>query len=129
MSTFQLDPDDTAPLYAQLAAQLRAAIVSGTIAPGEALPSTRALAADLDINFHTARRAYHELSKDALIEAPRGGRYRVIAQHSHETATDILREDARRLARRAITLGLSPLEALGIFSEEMTQAARLNAPR
>ena len=38
---------DSQPIYEQIAAQLRRQILSGALAPGEALPSIRGLAKDL----------------------------------------------------------------------------------
>ena len=59
---------DSQPIYEQIAAQLRRQILSGALAPGEALPSIRALAKDLRISVITTKRAYEELERDGFLE-------------------------------------------------------------
>ena len=48
------------PIYDQITAQIKAMILSGELAPGDALPSMRALAKDLRISLITTKRAYEE---------------------------------------------------------------------
>ena len=47
-----------APIYEQIYAQIKAAILSGALREGDALPSIRALAKDLRISVITTKRAY-----------------------------------------------------------------------
>ena len=58
---------DSQPIYEQIAAQLRRQILSGALAPGEALPSIRGLAKDLKISVITTKRAYDELEAAGFI--------------------------------------------------------------
>ena len=51
------------PIYEQITAQLKGQIMNGTLKPGEALPSIRALAKDLRISVITTKRAYEELER------------------------------------------------------------------
>lgn len=69
-----LSVDRAAPvaLHAQLAAQLRAFVLSGRIMPGARLPSTRALAADLGIARATAVLAVEQLVAEGYAEGRRG---------------------------------------------------------
>ena len=60
------------PLYVQIKEQFRRGILEGEIIPGEALPSIRALAADLSISVITTKRAYDELEEEGLIETVPG---------------------------------------------------------
>lgn len=69
---FRIDPTADEPLYAQLAAQVRAAATRGELADGERLPAARELAASLDINLHTVLRAYQDLRAEGIIELRRG---------------------------------------------------------
>lgn len=55
------------PLYEQIAEQLRAAILSRRLEPGEALPSLRRLASDLRVSLITTTRAYNDLAAAGLI--------------------------------------------------------------
>ena len=57
-----LSPTGDTPIYAQLKAQIQAAIFSGELQEGEALPSLRAVAKALRISVLTVTRAYTELA-------------------------------------------------------------------
>ncbi len=49
---------------------------AGALAPGDRLPSTRALAADFDVDHRVVVGAYHQLVAEGLVEMrPRGGIY------------------------------------------------------
>ena len=56
-------PQGTLAIYEQIIMQLKNAIVTGELKSGEALPSIRALAADLQVSVITTKRAYEELEK------------------------------------------------------------------
>lgn len=60
------------PIYRQLKDKVVAAIVEGSLREGEALPSVRNVAVDLQINPITASKAYQELVMDGLVEKKRG---------------------------------------------------------
>lgn len=55
------------PIYEQICTQIKAQIISGKLAPGEALPSIRALAKDLRVSVITTKRAYDELEADGFL--------------------------------------------------------------
>ena len=54
-------------VYEQLCRQIKGAVATGRLKPGEALPSIRALARDLRISVITTKRAYEELERDGYI--------------------------------------------------------------
>ncbi len=56
------------PIYEQIYTQIKNAILSGELSPGDALPSIRALAKDLRISVITTTRAYDELERDSFID-------------------------------------------------------------
>ena len=58
-----IKPQGTLAIYEPIVNQLKNAIVSGEMKAGEALPSIRALAADLQVSVITTKRAYEELEK------------------------------------------------------------------
>ncbi len=62
----------TLAIYEQITSQLKNAIVTGELSAGEALPSIRALAADLEVSVITTKRAYEELEKENLIRSVPG---------------------------------------------------------
>ncbi|MCX4747822.1 GntR family transcriptional regulator [Kitasatospora sp. NBC_01287] len=62
-----LDLNSEVPIYQQLRDRVVEAIAVGELATGSALPSTRELAADLGINFHTVNKAYDLLRQEGLL--------------------------------------------------------------
>ena len=56
-----------APLYEQVAEQIKVAVLAGELRDGDALPSVRALARDLRISVITTTRAYAELEAAGFI--------------------------------------------------------------
>ncbi len=63
----QLDFETDIPIYTQLKHQIIAGIAKRELKPGESLPSVRAMAADIGINFHTVNKAYHQLKEKGFI--------------------------------------------------------------
>jgi GntR family transcriptional regulator len=55
------------PIYEQIKDQIRAAILGGELAEGEALPSLRQLARDLKVSLISITRAYNDLAAEKLI--------------------------------------------------------------
>ncbi len=70
---FHVQPASGEPLYLQLIRQIKNAIATGALAPGEQLPTVRHLASELVINPNTVARAYRELEHGGLLEECRGG--------------------------------------------------------
>ena len=62
----------TLAIYEQIVNQLKNAIVTGECKAGEALPSIRGLASDLQVSVITTKRAYEELEKEGLIRSVAG---------------------------------------------------------
>lgn len=57
----------SSPLYEQIATQIKAAIMSGELKAGEAIPSVRALAKSLHISILTVQKAYATLQEDGFL--------------------------------------------------------------
>ena len=60
------------PIYLQIVEQIRQQLTSGGLKPGDQLPTVRALASELRINFNTVGRAYRVLDESRLISTQRG---------------------------------------------------------
>ena len=67
-----LDPDSALPLYQQLQRALAHAIDRGVLAPEDALPSERQLAADLGISRITVRKAIDALAAEQRLVSRHG---------------------------------------------------------
>ena len=63
-----IDIEDTVPLFAQLVNEIKKAVLSEKISPGDALPSIRQLANDLELNNKTVAKAYRLLERDSVIQ-------------------------------------------------------------
>ncbi len=63
-----IDIDDAVPLFAQLIGQIKEAVLSDKLCPGDALPSIRQLANDLQLNNKTVAKAYRLLERDSVLQ-------------------------------------------------------------
>lgn len=72
-----LDPDAATPMFRQIYDGVRAAILSGRLAAGARLPSSRALAADLRVARNTVLQAFEQLRSEGYLATRRGGGTRV----------------------------------------------------
>ncbi|GAA1793226.1 PLP-dependent aminotransferase family protein [Agromyces lapidis] len=72
-----LDRRDGVPLGAQLVDGLRRGILGGLLAPGDPVPSTRSLAAELGISRSSVVAAYEQLAGEGYLELRQGAPTRV----------------------------------------------------
>lgn len=66
------------PVPAQLVDQLRDLVSSGTLRPGDPVPSSRALATRLGISRGSVTTAYDQLAGEGYLVADRGDRKSVV---------------------------------------------------
>ena len=78
----QLNFKSGKPVYLQLVDQIKSAAASGSLKPGESLPSIRPLAEELRINRNTVAKAYSELENQGVIETLAGKGCFVTENHS-----------------------------------------------
>lgn len=104
-----VDPRSPTPLYEQIAARVRVAVASGDLAPGDSLPSVRALARQLRINPATVVQAYRDLAGDGFVDLRHGqGTFvQEVAQYVRDEereaqATEIVRRAMQEAARRGL---------------------------
>ncbi|MET0017629.1 GntR family transcriptional regulator [Oscillibacter sp.] len=86
-----LSNSSSAPIYEQIATQIKDQIVAGLLDPGQPLPSIRALAKDLRISVITTKRAYDELEADGFLYTVAGKGCFVAEQN-----TELIRESRLR---------------------------------
>jgi DNA-binding transcriptional regulator YhcF (GntR family) len=124
----EVDPGCPTPLYEQIAARVRAAVARGTLAPGQAVPSVRHLAAALHVNPGTVVRAYKALESEGFVRI-RQGTGTFIRQGPEEqgergrgrAATELAREllaEAARLGVRGSDLRTALDRELGAGGEK-----------
>ncbi len=112
------------PIYEQITAQIKAMVLNGSLAEGDALPSMRLLAKELRISVITTKRAYEELERDGFIETVPGKGSFVAAGNQELLREEQLRITEEHLARaiesaRSCSLSLSQLqEMLALLYQE-----------
>ncbi len=95
------------PIYLQLRHQIVAGISDGRLAPGEKLPTVRALAEELGINAMTVNKTYQLLKQEGFIVIDRrsGARVREQAEATGTLPRESL-EQLRVLAAEARARGM-----------------------
>ncbi|MGO1286663.1 MAG: GntR family transcriptional regulator [Brachybacterium sp.] len=111
-----IDPSASEPIYEQIREGIATAILTAELAPGDALPSIRALARDLRVSVITTTRAYNELVADGLVDAVRGKGVFVRAQDGEE-----LRRRAFQQIDEAFDHAARAARGAGIDDRELTR--------
>jgi GntR family transcriptional regulator len=105
-----------APLYQQIKDQFGAAILSGELAEGDALPSVRALARDLRISIITTTRAYSELAAEGFIATVPGKGAFVLPLDSA-----LVREQLLRQVEEGLQVALEAAGRAGLRRDDLIQ--------
>lgn len=113
-----IQPQGTLAIYEQIVNQLKNAIVTGELKAGEALPSIRALAGELQVSVITTKRAYEELEKEGLIRSVAGKGFYVC-----EYNTDYLREKQLMMIEERLAELIAEAKSAGLSSEEFMEMA------
>ena len=99
------------PIYEQITSQVKAQILSGTLAAGAKLPSIRALASDLGVSVITTKRAYADLEQLGFI-----------------CNQELLRENQLCHIEELLAKAASQAEALGVTRDKLHEMLDLVAP-
>ena len=108
------------PIYQQIITQIKAQIISGKLAAGDALPSMRLLATKLRISVITTKRAYEELERDGYIETIASKGCYVKKQNS-----DFLREEVIQQTEELLDKACLKGKMCGLSLEEMKEMLEL----
>lgn len=123
MLHFQIDPHSGIPVYRQMMDQVKYYVASGTLLPGDQLPSIRELAQQLSVNPTTVAKTYSELEHEAVIEM-RHGRGAFVAEAttrlSDREREKALRRLARQLAIEASQMGAPDEQVLRVLQQELS---------
>lgn len=104
------------PIYEQIKNQIKGQIIAGELSQGDALPSIRKLALDLQISVITTKRAYDDLEKEGLINSVAGRGTFVAAQNK-----ELLREKKMKIIEDKLAEAVAAARVLGIEQEELHQ--------
>jgi GntR family transcriptional regulator len=112
MAFFRLNASSGVPLYLQLMEQVKHAVETGALRPGDRLPTIRALAQELVMNSNTVVRAYRELEHEGIVEL----------RHGLGAFISDSMEERRKLMRKAqgvVQSAVERLRSLGATEEEI----------
>lgn len=111
-----IQPQGTLAIYEQIVNQLKNAIVTGGLSAGEALPSIRALAGDLNVSVITTKRAYEDLEKEGLIRSVPGKGFYVC-----EYNTDYLMEKQLVMLEKRLAEIIGDAKQAGLSAEDIKE--------
>ena len=109
----EIDPRAPQPPSEQIVDQVRFAVASGRLRPGDRLPSVRGLAAQALVNPNTVAKAYRELEREGTVETRPGDGVFVAARAAQRCAAASARTVGERIARaveEALAAGMTPAE-------------------
>jgi GntR family transcriptional regulator len=100
------------PIYLQMVERIKERIAGGLLKPGDQLPTVRALALELRINFNTVARAYRLLDEAGVISTQQGRGTYILEMPPPQVSEKIRRKALLALTRRYLSdaqrLGASP---------------------
>ena len=108
------------PIYGQITSQIRSQILSGALAPGDALPSIRALAKDLKISVITTKRAYDELEAEGFV-CTVAGKGCFVAEKN----LDLVREHQLKELEDHLSAAAELSKSCGVSREELQEMLRI----
>lgn len=108
------------PIYEQITAQIKKQILTGDLQEGQALPSMRQLAKDLQISVITTKRAYEELEKNGFI-------YSIVGKGSFvsEQNTEMVKERKMRVIEEKLLEAIENSRDMGISLAELKEMLTL----
>lgn len=119
----QIDFRSGLPIYTQIVNQVHAQVASGILQPGDQLPTVRALAEELRVNFNTVARAYRILDEERIISTQQGrGTYITEIpppKVSEKFRREALEELTQRYINEAMRLEFSKSEIRQMVSDQL----------
>ena len=111
------------PIYRQIIDQVRLAMATGALVPGQAMPSVRSLAERLVVNANTVVKAYAELVRDGVLEAQQGMGFFVAEKrqiYSKAERLRRLRQAVDTFIHEAVFLDFTADEIRAVVDEKLT---------
>jgi GntR family transcriptional regulator len=99
----QIDFRSGLPIYTQIVNQVQSQIASGILKPDDQLPTVRALAEELRVNFNTVARAYRILDEARIISTQQGRGTYITEVPSPKVSEKFRREALEELTQRYIS--------------------------
>jgi GntR family transcriptional regulator len=118
--TLHLDFHSGLPIYTQIVNQIQSQLANKIIKPGDQLPTVRALAQELRVNFNTVARAYRILDEERIISTQQGRGTYITEIPPPEVREKLRQESLTALTQRFITEAFR----LGFSEREVSQMVR-----
>jgi GntR family transcriptional regulator len=121
------NPSLGVPIYLQLMEQVKHAIETGALRPGDQLPGIRPLAEELVINVNTIAKAYRELEHEGVIEIRHGAGAFVSQRAGGRNAVGKVRNAQTLIAATVARLrrrGMSDDEIRRLIEAELAKGGR-----
>ena len=119
----QIDFRSGSPIYTQIVNQVQAQVVGGVLKPGDQLPTVRALAEELRVNFNTVARAYRLLDEARIISTQQGRGTYITEIPPPKLSEQLRRETLEALTERylgeALRLDFSKQEINQIVKDQL----------
>jgi GntR family transcriptional regulator len=113
------------PIYLQVVERIKERLAAGLLKPGDQLPTVRALASDLRVNFNTIARAYRIMDESGIISTQQGRGTYILELPSPEVIGSIRAKALQDLTQRYIEdaeqLGATPDELKQILNDQITR--------
>ena len=116
------NPSSGVPIYLQVMEQIKHAIETGALRPGEQLPGIRALAETLIMNPNTVAKVYRELEHEGVLELRHGMGAFVTAKGASKSRTSKVQAaqaQVKQLVEKLQKQGLSEEEIRRLFEAEL----------
>lgn len=118
--SLHLDFHSGLPIYTQIVNQIQSQLVNKILKPGDQLPTVRALAQELRVNFNTVARAYRILDEARIISTQQGRGTYIIEIPPPEISEKLRYESLTALTQRFVTEAFR----LGFSEREVSQMVR-----
>ena len=118
--TLHLDFHSGLPIYTQIVNQIQSQLVNKVLKPGDQLPTVRALAQELRVNFNTVARAYRILDEARIISTQQGRGTDISEIPPPEVSEKLRHESLSALTQRFIAEAFR----LGFSEKEVSQMVR-----
>jgi GntR family transcriptional regulator len=126
-----VDPSNGIAIYDQIVRQVKFAVASDALKPGNLVPSVREMARDLTVNPNTVARAYRELQADNVLQPLRGTGLEITTSAPKKCLADraaLIRARLRSVLAEARQSGLAADEIRALTEQELARLESQKEP-
>lgn len=113
----KIDFNSEEAIYIQLCNQIITGIATGHIREGEALPSVRQLADNIDINMHTVNKAYSVLKQEGFVKLDRRRGAVISVDEDKLRVLEAMKRDLSQILARGVCKNVTSEEVHQMVNE------------